>query len=180
MRYYRRRDYDITRPPNGDTSVTPSLTKRLKEIDNVLLRVPSALRELAAEQASSHSLSQNAFITNSLLFGVLVYGEKKYVGHPDNVIALVTEIDKALEADDAVMTAFHSQDWKEVEHLVSVLETCEIITKLKVRPDTKAGDETTVFSFVLSKNGKQTWPILRGAFMMLAQRLSGQELLPMS
>jgi hypothetical protein len=154
--------------------------RQVKDTDSFLLRVPTALREMAAEQASSQHMSQNAFITNSLLFGVLVYGERKYIGSPENLLALVAEIDRALKEDDAAMNAFNTRDWQELEAIVGILKTCEIITTLKVRPDTKAGKETTVFSFVLTKNGKSAWPGVRQALIMIAQKTAGQELLLMA
>jgi len=150
--------------------------KRLKETDNVLVRVPAALRELAAKEASGQNISQNAFITNSLLFGVLVFGERKYVGKPKNVQALVREIDRAHKENDAAVGAFNSQDWAEIEYLARMLESSEVIANLKLRQDTQAKD-TTVFTFTLTKNGRLAWPHLRDALIMVSS--IGQEPLPL-
>lgn len=158
--------------------MAPVQTKRPKETDSVLLRVPAALREVAAAQADEHGLSQNAFITNSLLFGVLAFGEREYVGQPRNINALINEIDRALAENDAAMNAFHTQDWVEVESIVRIMETCEVISNLKIRQDAKA-ENTTVFSFTLTKNGKVTWPLIKGALLLLCSRSLHQELIPM-
>lgn len=150
--------------------------KRQKETDNVLLRVPTALRELVAKEATEQKMSQNTFITNSLLFGVLVFGERTYVGKPQNVLALVNEIERAYSESDAIVGAFHSQDWAEVEAIVHMLGLCGVLTDLKVRPDSQASN-TTVFSFVLSKNGRSAWPALKKSLMLIAK--PQQEPLPM-
>ncbi|HEV3092729.1 MAG TPA: hypothetical protein VGX91_14905, partial [Candidatus Cybelea sp.] len=95
--------------------MTPTATlKQPREIDSVLLRVPTALRERAAQEASEINLSQNAFILNSLLFGVLVFGERKYVGKPKNIGDLTDEIDRAFSTGET-LAAFHTKDWQEVE-----------------------------------------------------------------
>jgi hypothetical protein len=147
--------------------LTITAPKRPRETDNVLLRVPTALRELAAKEASDQNMSQNAFITNSLLFGILAFGERRYVGKPQNVTALIDEIDRSYNENDAVVGAFHSQDWLEVESIVRMLESCDFLTHLKVRPDSQAAN-TTVFSFVLSRNGRASWTSLRSVLLMLA------------
>ncbi len=154
--------------------------KQHREIENVLLRVPSKLRGLVSEQASDIGLSQNAFMTNSILFGVLVYGERPYVGDPENLLFLVREIDRAHKELDGAVGGFHSQDWAEIEPLVKTLEQCDVLANLKVRPDTAASN-TTVFSFTLTKNGRASWPRLRNALIMMAERADGkEELLPMA
>ena len=149
--------------------------KQPKETDSVLVRVPTALRELAAREASENDLSQNAFITNSLLFGVLVFGERKYVGQPKNLLNLVEEIDRSYQSGDAALSAFHAKDWQEVSDTVSILVACDVLTNLKIRPDTKAGDATTVFSFTLSKNGRACWPALKSIMGLVADQVSKQE-----
>jgi hypothetical protein len=151
-----------------------STAKQPKETDSVLLRVPTALRELAAKEASEIDVSQNAFITNSLLFGVLVFGERKYVGHPKNLLSLVDEIDRAFKGQDAALSAFHAQDWREVSNIVDILVKCDVLANLKVRPDSKVS-ETIVFSFTLTKNGRASWPGLKSVMEMVAKQISQQE-----
>jgi len=159
--------------------LAPAPPKRPKDIENVLVRVPASLRGLVADEATEMGLSQNAFITNFLLFGVLVYGERQYVGDPQNLIFLVNEIERAYQENDAAIGGFSDQDWAEVSYVVRMLEDCDLIANLKLRPDTRA-KETTVFSFTLTRNGKASWPTLKTTLLLMAQAKGKMELMPMA
>ncbi len=160
------------------TDLPTTEVKGPKEVENVLLRIPTTLRDAVADQASKTGVSQNAYITNSLLFGTLIYGQREYMGEPDNLRALSREIDRAIAENDAAMGAFHSKDWDELAYIIDALAQGGLVTNLKVRPDTQATD-TTVYTFTLSKSGRGTWPALKKVLEMVAcQHEQGK--LPMS
>ncbi len=127
-----------------------------REIDNVLLRMPAELKKLVAETAKGEDLSQNAFITTSLLFSVIVWGELPRIGKPQNVIKLLNEMDSALQNNDAVLGAFHVEDWDQVESLVESIAASGVICGLKTRRD-PASNDTVAYTFTFSKSGEAQW-----------------------
>jgi hypothetical protein len=145
-------------------------TNRPKDTDNLNLRMPAGLRERVVHAASEGNVSQNAFITTSLLFSTLVWGELPPVGHPDNVVALLDEVDRAIRDNDAAIGAFDKSDWSDVEPFLKLLAMVDLVSDIKVRPDTKASD-TVVFSFNLTRTGLSTWHLVRQGLEMAVGRL---------
>lgn len=145
---------------------------RPKEVDNVLLRVPSGLRKRIAEVADEENLSQNTFMTTSLLLAILAHDPPK-IGEPQNLMALLAEIDRAAATDSGVaIGAFHVKDWEDVESVLKTLVEAHVVENLVVRKDPQA-QNTVAYSFQLSKLGRAQWKLVDLALRMVFQRLGG-------
>lgn len=145
-------------------------TNRPKDTDNLNLRMPAGLRERVVHAASEGNVSQNAFITTSLLFSTLVWGPLPPVGHPKNVLDLLDEVDRAIRENDAAIGAFNKSDWADVEPFLKLLEMVDLVSDIRVRPDSKAPD-TVVFGFHLTRTGLSTWHLVRQGLEMAVERL---------
>jgi hypothetical protein len=132
-----------------------------RDVDNVLLRVPSGLRRRVVAEAKGQKVSQNTVITSSLLYQAVVFGALPRVGMPKNVVMLLAEMDKAIEDDDAVLGALNEKDWGDVRPFVELFAESGIIEGLKARRD-RVGSETVAFTFHFSKAGAAAWRLIGG------------------
>lgn len=144
-----------------------------KDVDSVLLRVPTGLRRVIVDEAKGQRVSQNTYITASLLYSAVVFGELPHVGMPKNLLMLLTEIDKAVRENDAVLHAFHEKDWEDVKPIVDLFASSGIIEGLKARRDT-VGHETIAFTFHFSKTGAAIWKII-GPRLMEATKATTEQ-----
>jgi len=130
-----------------------------RDIDSVLLRVPSGLRRRVKETAKDQNVSQNTYITASLLFSAIVVGVLPRLGIPKNFQVLLVEMDRAAAESDAVLSGLHEKDWAEVRPILELFAASGIIEGLKARQDT-SGADTVAFTFHFSKSGLNAWRIL--------------------
>lgn len=144
-----------------------------RDVDNVLVRVPSGLRRRVAAEAKDQKVSQNTVITSSLLYQAVVFGELPRMGLPRNLVMLLDEMDKAAKENDAVLGALNEQDWADVRPVVELFAGSGIIEGLKARRD-RVGSETVAFTFHFSKPGADAWrlvgPRIRDAALQIEKR----------
>jgi len=152
--------------------MTPVATTNRKDTDNLNLRMPAGLRDRVLHAAAAcGDVSQNAFINASIFFSTLAFGELPSVGHPQNVLFLADEIDRAIRHNDGAIGAFSESDWADVEPFVKMLVMTDNIEDLRVRCDTKAS-ATIVFSFQVTKAGVGCWPLVRKGLQLAVDRLN--------
>jgi len=152
-------------------SASPLLTAQdPRDVDNVLLRVPAGLRRRVSEKAKDKHLSQNAFITASLLYSAVVFGELPQVGMPKNIMTLLAEMDRAVKDKDAVLGAFHEHDWADVRPLIELFASSGIIDGVKARRDT-LGAETIAFTFHFTKTGAAAWEVFGPMFRSAVENM---------
>jgi hypothetical protein len=147
----------------------PSASTRVREVDSVLVRMPSRVRQRVAEIAHSADISQNTFYAAAALEWVLVRGEIPRVGSPQNLMLLFEEITLAVQTGEPVVGAFQANDWAEVEQTLSLLDDFGIISDLKSKKDAKTS-LTFVYGFQVTKLGRSLWRDLMGTLKMAIGR----------
>jgi hypothetical protein len=152
--------------------MTAVTTTNRRDTDNLNLRMPAGLRDRVLHAAAAvGDVSQNAFINASIFFSTLAFGELPSVGHPQNILFLADEIERAIKDGDDAIGAFSIVDWADVEPFLKMLSALDYVTDLKVRRDTKASD-TIVFAFQVSKTGVSCWPVVHKGLQLAVDRLN--------
>ena len=147
-----------------------------RDLDNILWRGPAGLKKRIVDVARDNSLSQNAFITSSLLYSTIVVGTVRPIGSPTNLCNLLEEMQAALDADDAILSAMHLSDWELVREFVQLLADGNIIDGLKTRID-RTSSETVAFTFHFTKEGAAAWRVF-GSIILEAIKKLGMAVLP--
>jgi hypothetical protein len=127
-----------------------------RDVDNVLVRVSSGLRRYVAENAKEQNVSQNTYITASLLFSAMVLGALPHLGVPKNFLLLLSEMDKAAKDNDAVLAALNEKDWAAVRPFLELFSTSGVIDGLKARKES----ETVAYTFHFSRSGLSAWKLI--------------------
>jgi|GEM_PF-3267781 len=126
---------------------------------SVLWRSPAGLQRRVRENAKELDLSQNAFITSSMLFSELVLIHRGAAGLPLNVLRVVLEMNAAVKTNDTVLAACHTDDWNDVQRFIAVLRDAELVAGLRTRQDDLA-PHTVLFSFRFTPDGEGAWKII--------------------
>ncbi len=138
--------------------MTATAFARPKEMDSVLLRIPAELKEFAATTAQEENISANTLYSAGVLHASFLYGVLPHVvGHPDNLLALATELDRAASTGDPVFGALHVSDWEQAQWLLSMLNSMGWIRDLKVRPEIRM-ESAVAYAYIMSKSGRVMWP----------------------
>ncbi|HTW84147.1 MAG TPA: hypothetical protein VMD91_08785 [Candidatus Sulfotelmatobacter sp.] len=134
-------------------------------MDSVLLRVPAGLRRRIVEKAKEHGLSQNGFITASMLYSAVVFGELPSVGVPTNAVTLFKEMSRAVAENDAVLHTIDERDWVDVRPIIELFAESTLVAGVKARRD--PGSNRIAFTFHFTKTGAAAWevfgPMFKGA-----------------
>jgi hypothetical protein len=128
-----------------------------KDIDNVLLRIPAIVKQQAVEAAASENVSANSLYAAGVLYATLIYGVLPQIGSPQNLLALVAELDQAIAGDGSIMGAFSENDWADIHWIVDMLYQIGWIDQPMTRQDVRAAS-TIVYALRLTKTGRTMWP----------------------
>lgn len=130
-----------------------------RDTDSVLIRVPAGLRRRVQDEAKDLDISQNTFITASLLHSTVVFGRLPYVGMPQVLALLLDEMDRVAEANDVLLLALNEKDWNSVRPVIELFADSGMIEGLKARRDVSAHD-TIAFTFRFSRVGLAVWKLI--------------------
>lgn len=128
-----------------------------KETDSVLLRIPSTLKTQAVTLAEHENVSANALYAAGVLYATLIYGTMPVIGHPEDVLAFIAEIDEAVLRGTPVVGGFDKSDWDNVVWLLRDLDSVGWVKDVQVRTDVKA-TSTIVYTYTITKLGRTMWP----------------------
>jgi hypothetical protein len=128
-----------------------------KETDSVLLRIPTTLKTQAVTLAEIENVSANALYAAGVLYATLIYGAMPVIGHPEDVLAFIEEIDEAALRGTPVVGGFDKADWENVEWLLRDLDSVGWVKDVQVRTDVKASS-TIVYTYTITKLGRAMWP----------------------
>jgi hypothetical protein len=148
-----------------------------QDVDNVLLRVPAGLRRRIVEKAKATGLSQNGFITASMLYSAVVFGELPSVGVPTNAVVLFAEMARAIEENDAVLLTLDERDWSDVRPIIELFAESTLVAGVKARRDTADG-KRIAFTFHFTKTGAAAWQVFGPMFRSAAEALERTRAFP--
>jgi hypothetical protein len=144
-----------------------------RDVDSILLRVPAGLRRRVVEKAKATGLSQNAFITASMLHSAVVFGELPDVGIPANAVVLFADMSRAVAEKDAVLMTVDERDWSDVRPIVELFAESAFVAGVKARRDT-AGGARIAFTFHFTKTGIAAWEVFGPMFRAAAEAVDAK------
>ncbi len=127
-----------------------------RDVDTLLWRGSSELRNWIQRSASTQDVSQNAVMTAALLIASVLDEVPKY-GPPKNVLKLLDEIESALSANLMVSGIFHIDDWASTQACIETFVKVGLITEPLTKTDARV-PTAVAFSFLVTRGGVDVLP----------------------
>ena len=124
---------------------------------SILWRSPAGLKRRMQEGAKERDISQNVYITSSMLISTLIiFGHREVEGMPDNIASLVSFMNRSLKSGQNILGTVRREDWDDVRWFIDLLADSEIIDGRVELEDGLSGD-SIVYSFSFTKDGREVW-----------------------
>lgn len=144
-----------------------------RDIDSLLWRGSSELRNWIAQAATEKLVSRNAVMTAALLVASML-DEVPKLGPPRNVLKLLDEIEAALKADALIWGHLHAEDWAHAQGCVETFVKTGLITLPQTKTDARVPD-AVAYTFHVTKVGEDVFPtaikMLRPVFQAMANEM---------
>ena len=141
-----------------------------RDVDSVLWRGSSELRNWIAHAAHEKDVSRNAVMTAALLVAAMLDGVPK-LGPPRNVLKILDEIETALGSGALVWGHLHIEDWSHAQGCIETLVKAGLINPPQTKTDGRIPN-AVAYSFHITKLGEDVLPtaihLLRPVFQAMS------------
>lgn len=129
-------------------------------LENVIVRIPTAIRQQLVDLAEKASISQNQLINGYLFTALFVLRFEPKCGPPANVEHFIAIVESALAREDGLaFGAFNRDDWDSIAPCVEAFVDGALITPPQTRTDPQM-PTTVAFTFLLTKFGRTQLPLI--------------------
>jgi len=121
-----------------------------------LWRSSSRFRSLVRENAKTLDISQNAYITSTLLLSAIELHKERPSKRA--LASLIEEMNAAFPDDRNIMCDCSHEEWSRLKQLITVLEDAGVVAGLHLRHDARTAK--TTYSFRFTPEGRDVWKAL--------------------